>query len=58
MFRKGERRDDKNDERVDGGGGARRMDVKRIGLSRFDDTYIISLCSDGCGLEGSPLIPL
>jgi len=58
LFRKGERRDDKKEERVDGGGGARRMDVKRIGRSRFDDTYIISLCTNGQGFEGSPLIPL
>jgi hypothetical protein len=43
LFKKGDRRDDRNDERVEGGGGESRMDVKRMGRSRFDDTYHISM---------------
>jgi len=39
LSRKGERRDVRNEERVEGGGGDSRIDVRRIGLSRFEDTY-------------------
>jgi hypothetical protein len=42
LLKKGERRDDRNDDRVEGGGGDRRIDVRRIGRSRFDDTFLIS----------------
>jgi hypothetical protein len=46
LFRKGERRDDKNDDRVEGGGGDSRIDVRRMGRSRFEDTFYISLIID------------
>jgi hypothetical protein len=46
LFKKGERSDDRNDDRVEGGGGERRIDVRRIGRSRFEDTFCISLIID------------
>jgi len=46
LLRKGERRDDRNDDRVDGGGGDSRIDVRRMGRSRFDDTSHISMYLD------------
>jgi hypothetical protein len=44
LFKKGDRRDVRNDDRVEGGGGESRIDVRRMGRSRFDDTFI-SACS-------------
>jgi hypothetical protein len=44
LLRKGERRDDRNDDRVEGGGGESRIDVRRMGRSRLDDTFI-SACT-------------
>jgi hypothetical protein len=57
LFKKGERRDDRNDERVEGGGGESRMDVRRMGRSRFDDTFLISFTLSRKGLY-VPLTPL
>lgn len=42
MLRKGERRDDRKDDRVEGGGGESRIDVRRMARSRFEDTFLIS----------------
>jgi hypothetical protein len=42
LFKKGERRDDRNDDRVEGGGGESRIDVRRMGRSRFEETFLIS----------------
>ena len=51
MFKKGERRDDRNDDRVELGGGESRIDVRRMGRSRFEDTYSISAIRVGGSLN-------